>query len=243
MVKDYTLGLILCDHLRDEFKGDFPEYEVMFKSAFESHTPKLIWKIFDAINGELPENIDSCDGYLISGSGSSVYEQKKWMLSLEDFINELDFKNKPTVGLCFGHQIMAKALGGEVICAPAGWGIGFAKCLIDSDNPKNELGLEGVIAVGICHQDQVVKLPSNATSVGSAPHCKNFLIQFTRKMVGLQGHPEFEPGYISALLEKTKTQLTPLGYSVALESKAIIPDNQIIRKAITKFLTGQKECS
>lgn len=237
----FTIGLILCDQLRDQFSGDFPEYETMFKTAFEGKTSAFVWKTFDAVTEEFPTDLDVCDGYLISGSRSSVYEGKKWMLSLEGFINKLNRKNKPTVGLCFGHQIMAKALGGKVACAPEGWGIGFARCSVNSDSSKNQLALPEELTVGVCHRDQVVKLPTGATNIGSAPHCNNFLIQFTPKMVGFQGHPEFEPAYISALIEEAKTHLTPQEYSIALQSKRNAPDNQLIRKAITKFLTKQME--
>ena len=239
----FTIGLILCDQLRDQFSGDFPEYEAMFKSAFEGGKSKLTWETFDAVAGEFPTDLDLCDGYLISGSRSSVYEEKKWILSLEDFINKLNRKNKPTVGLCFGHQIMAKALGGTVICAPEGWGIGFARCSVDSGISRNQLALPEELTVGVCHRDQVVKLPAGATNIGSTPHCNNFLIEFTPKMVGFQGHPEFEPAYISALIEEAKNRLTPQEYSVALQSKKNAPDNQLIRKAITKFLTKQTEHS
>ena len=233
----FTIGLILCDQLRDQFSSDFPDYETMFKTAFEEKPQKFSWKTFDAVTGEFPKDLDSCDGYLISGSRSSVYEEKKWMLSLENFINKLNRNNKPTVGLCFGHQIMAKALGGTVTCAPEGWGIGFARCSVNSGISKGQLPLPKELTVGVCHRDQVVRLPTGATNIGSTPHCNNFLIQFTPKMVGFQGHPEFEPAYISALIEETKNLLTPQEYFVALQSKRNAPDNQLIRKAITRFLT------
>ena len=233
----FTIGLILCDQLRDQFSGNFPDYETMFKTAFEEKPQKFSWKTFDAVTGEFPKDLDSCDGYLISGSRSSVYEEKKWMLSLENFINKLNRNNKPTVGLCFGHQIMAKALGGTVTCAPEGWGIGFARCSVNSGISRKQLALPEELTVGVCHRDQVVKLPAGATNIGSTPHCNNFLIQFTPKMIGFQGHPEFEPAYISALIEETKNLLTPQEYFVALQSKRNAPDNQLIRKAITKFLT------
>ena len=73
----FTIGLILCDQLRDQFSGDFPEYETMFKTAFEGKTSAFAWKTFDAVTGEFPTDLDVCDGYLISGSRSSVYEGKK----------------------------------------------------------------------------------------------------------------------------------------------------------------------
>ena len=165
------------------------------------------------------------------------------MLSLENFINKLNRNNKPTVGLCFGHQIMAKALGGTVTCAPEGWGIGFARCSVNSGISRKQLALPEELTVGVCHRDQVVKLPAGATNIGSTPHCNNFLIQFTPKMIGFQGHPEFEPAYISALIEETKNLLTPQEYFVALQSKKNAPDNQLIRKAITKFLTKRTEHS
>ena len=239
----FTIGLILCDQLRDQFSSDFPDYETMFKTAFEEKPQKFSWKTFDAVTGEFPKDLDSCDGYLISGSRSSVYEEKKWMLSLENFINKLNRNNKPTVGLCFGHQIMAKALGGTVTCALEGWGIGFARCSVNSGISRKQLALPEELTVGVCHRDQVVKLPAGAINIGSTPHCNNFLIQFTPKMVGFQGHPEFEPAYISALIEETKNLLTPQEYFVALQSKKNAPDNQLIRKAITKFLTKRTEHS
>jgi len=239
----FTIGLILCDQLRDQFSGDFPEYEKMFKTAFEEKSQKFNWKTFDAVTGEFPKDLDSCDGYLISGSRSSVYEEKKWMLSLENFINKLNRNNKPTVGLCFGHQIMAKALGGAVTSAPEGWGIGFARCSVNSGISEGQLLLPEELTVGVCHRDQVVRLPTGATNIGSTSHCNNFLIEFTPKMVGFQGHPEFEPAYISALIEETKNLLTPQEYSVALQSKENAPDNQLIRKAITRFLTKRTEDS
>jgi len=78
---------------------------------------------YDVAAGELPARVEDHDGYLITGSPAGVYEPLEWIAPLLDFLRAA--RGAKLVGVCFGHQALAQALGGHVEKSERGWGVGL----------------------------------------------------------------------------------------------------------------------
>jgi GMP synthase-like glutamine amidotransferase len=117
-----SVGLLLCDHLDPEpaaVAGDYPE---LYPAAFGAHGLDI--RVYEATQGELPTDLDECDAWMVSGSRHSAYDDDAWISELSELIATIVTQKRPLAGICFGHQLAALALGGEVTRADAGWGVG-----------------------------------------------------------------------------------------------------------------------
>ena len=121
------VGLLECDHVDERFRdatdGDYLE---LFGRLFGAHVPDLELRPFDVVGGELPDGPEVCDGWVCTGSRHSAYDDLPWIADLQAFIREVAAAGRPFVGICFGHQVLAQALGGRVERA-SGWGAGVAR--------------------------------------------------------------------------------------------------------------------
>ena len=113
-MNELTIGILLTDHVVDDLQEKHGDQNDFYYKIFNEAHKDINLKIFDVTLDEYPQNIDDCDGYLITGSKLSVYDDVQWIRDLEVFIQLLHSKKKSLLGVCFGHQLIAKALGGEV---------------------------------------------------------------------------------------------------------------------------------
>jgi GMP synthase-like glutamine amidotransferase len=121
------IGILKTDAVRPEWVPAFGEYPDMFERLVRGADSSARFTTWDVEAGIHPSEgeIDSVDGFIITGSKSSVYDDKSWIRDLEGLIQTLHAKRKKMVGICFGHQIIAKALGGLVSKSEKGWGVGI----------------------------------------------------------------------------------------------------------------------
>ena len=190
------IGLLLSDFMPDEYLPISGEYVDMFAAMFSDHDVTLI--PYDAYSRQLPATVNECDGYIISGSRSSVNDDEQWIEELKQVIREAVAADVPMFGVCFGLQAMAEALGGNVEEFAGGWGGGVSTMIIDE--PRSWMaGAPASVSLIMSHEDQVVALPPGATRLGSSDHCENFLIEFAPRHVGIQGHPEFQTAFAEAI--------------------------------------------
>ena len=194
------LGLIQCDHVPTSLQSEFNDYPVMFERAFSEFDADLDWTVIDICAGSHDIEASDFDGFIISGSRSSVNDSKSWILLLLDLIIRIIEKEVPLVGLCFGHQAIAKALGGQVTRSKTGWNIGCVPVELTTGG-ENILNLAQQSCLYAFHQDSIAVLPENARSLGSTMLCKNFIVEFKKGVIGFQGHPEFDVAYMQGLLD------------------------------------------
>jgi GMP synthase (glutamine-hydrolysing) len=211
------IGILQCDHVRSDLQPKFGNYPQMFATMIHAHNRQHELLNFASCDGELPEGAEACEAYLLTGSASSVYEDLQWIRDLEAFVRGLHYQRKPTVGICFGHQILAKALGGETLKSPKGWGVGVAHQRIVANlgwmNPKVE-----EVKILVSHQDQVTKLPPQAQRILESEFCPNAMFQLGEHIIGCQGHPEFTSEYSRALMETRKGKMSETVRQVGLDS-------------------------
>ncbi|HEY4606372.1 MAG TPA: gamma-glutamyl-gamma-aminobutyrate hydrolase family protein [Acidimicrobiia bacterium] len=196
------VGLLVCDHVRPEFLGVSGDYDQMFHRLLAAHDDVDL-VTYDVVNGEVPFDPRECDAWLTTGSRYSVNDDEQWIRDLEQFVRDVYDADIPFVGICFGHQLIAKALGGSVVKSEHGWGVGVQGVEVREDVP-----LDGHYRVLTSHQDQIETLPPDAETLGWNDHCPVSLMG-VGSMLGIQGHPEFSLAYSAALMEARRGALIP----------------------------------
>lgn len=174
----------------------FGDYPAMFARLLG---PGFDIERFDVQAGKLPRDPAAHAAYLITGSPAGVYEPLPWIADLSEFIRTA--KSSRMVGVCFGHQIMAEALGGHVEKSAKGWGAGLHHYSIVKSEPWMDRA--ATVAVPASHQDQVVVQPPNTELVAASDFTPFAALAWTdRPAISFQFHPEFTPAFAKALIEK-----------------------------------------
>lgn len=181
-----TVGLLVCHDLPQQIKelhGDLTElYTGMLRDDC------LSFKSWQTWNGELPDNVHECDAWVITGSPAGAYDEDEWVKRLRSFIRDAYDTGVPMVGICFGHQAIAYTLGGVVKKHNSGFAAGVRE--------YNFVGEKEPLSLMALHGDQVLKAPSDATTIASAPYCAHAALRYGDKALSFQNHPEFTAGVI-----------------------------------------------
>ncbi len=233
------IGLLECDHVLERFRHIAGDYRDMFAALFASHGPHIALQSFDVCNGEFPPSLDACDAYLTTGSRFSAYDDIDWVQALKNFTRRIHEAKKPFVGVCFGHQMMAEALGGRVARAETGWGVGARGVEII----RREVWMrpeQSRCALQYMHQDQVERLPDDGVVIGDSDHCSVAMFLVGDSMLGIQAHPEFPKAYSEALLLDRVERIGEGRVKAALESLGQPTDEPVVAKWIVEFLEGRK---
>ncbi|KTD61140.1 glutamine amidotransferase-related protein [Legionella spiritensis] len=229
------LGLLLCDQVKEPLASIHGQYPAMFARLLLQADPTLIFPVYNAEREELPKHIDAADAYLITGSRHGVLDGYRWITKLEEFLLQLHHAEKKVVGICFGHQLLAKVLGGQVDKAPQGWGIGVSQNQITRQQPwmtpgKNSLHLP------VSHQDQVITPPLEAEILAGSAFCPFYMMQIGHHLMTVQGHPEFSTSYTRALIETRRDILGPKLAEESVKSLQLPVDNKLFAHWIVNFL-------
>jgi GMP synthase-like glutamine amidotransferase len=189
---------------------------------------------FSVAAGELPSVPRAHDAFLITGSPAGVYEPLPWIAPLEQFIRHAN--DSKMVGICFGHQVMAKALGGHVEKSDKGWGAGLHHYAITAREAWMDAVAE--IAAPASHQDQVVIQPPNSAVVARSDFTPFAALAWTdRPAISFQFHPEFSPAFAKALIEQ-RYDIVP-DPDAAIASLDAPNDNARVGGWIRDFLIGE----
>jgi len=208
------IGLLQCGYIDPSLIAEFGDYPEVFADLFAPFALDLV--TYDVQAGQVPSDPGACDGWLVSGSASSAYEPLAWIPPLEAFLRTLIEQETPLVAICFGHQLLAQAMGGRVERAPEGWGVGVHEYQVLSSPASGEAwspSTGGADRVGstvrliASHQDQVAGLPDRAEVVARTEHCKVAAYTLGPKALAIQPHPEFTPGLSARLMELRRSRI------------------------------------
>ncbi len=231
-----SIGILTCGQVRADLVETHGEYPAMFARLLAEVAPDVQTTAYRVYAGEYPA-LAAHDAFLISGSRFSVYDSDPWIARLEEYVRSLFHARKPTVGICFGHQMMARALGGITAKAPQGWGIGkhVAEIIKPADWMQPAAPDYGVF---VSHQDQVLRLPPGAELLARNAHCPNSMFIVDGLFLGIQGHPEFT-GEFARDLALGRAEI----YGQALLDKALPSysepvDSTLVARWIVNFLRG-----
>jgi GMP synthase-like glutamine amidotransferase len=183
------IGILKADSVLPDLAAHHGEYPDMFREVLVAAEPTAEVVSFDAEHGELPTESDACDRYVITGSRRSVYEEIPWIADLAAWARRAETARTPLVGVCFGHQLIAQALGGRTEKADRGWTIGVQEYSLDRPFIPRSPPLRRPIH---SHRDQVTALPASAERIGGNAACPVALYRMAPRALR-QGHPEFSP--------------------------------------------------
>jgi GMP synthase-like glutamine amidotransferase len=183
------IGILQCGHLMEEVANRHGNYSALYRRLLgEADFEYETWSVVDM---EFPESVHDADGWLLSGSRHGAYEDLPFIKPLEAFIRTAYAEHVPLVGICFGHQIIAQALGGKVEQYKDGWAIGRQTYHFDD---------LGEVSLNAWHKDQIVRRPEGATVVASNDFCENAALVYDTRAFTVQAHPEFDNPVLADLV-------------------------------------------
>lgn len=229
------LGLLICDSVREPLATRHGEYPAMFERLLKAVRPSLGFRSFAVHLGEYPASPAVCDAWIVSGSRRSVYEDEPWIRWLEAFVRDLHAARRRTVGICFGHQMIGRALGGRTEKAAQGWGIGRHSARIVAREPWMQPPLDDY-GLFVSHQDQVTALPPGARALATNEHCPYSMFVVDDVLLGIQGHPEFDAAYARDLLSGRETLVGADTVARALPTFDEATDARIVAQWMLGFL-------
>jgi GMP synthase (glutamine-hydrolysing) len=191
------IGILQTGHAPDALRPTHGDYPAFFERLLAERG--LTFRTWAVVDGEFPEGPHDAEGWLITGSRHGAYEDHPWIPPLEGLIRRIHAAGVPLVGICFGHQIVAQALGGTVEKFGGGWSVG-----------RTEYDWKGErIALNAWHQDQVTRKPEGAEVVASSPFCANAALLYGDRIFTVQAHPEFGRHFTRDLIETRGRGLVP----------------------------------
>ena len=198
------IGILQTGIAPDSLKADFGDYPAFFETLLAGNG--FEFTTYVVVNNDFPPDVQAADGWLITGSRHGAYENHAFITPLEDFIRSAAAAKVPMVGVCFGHQIMAQALGGKVEKFIGGWSVG-----------ANDYDFEGqTVTLNAWHQDQVTSVPKGAKIIAHSPFCAVAGLAYGTHGLSVQAHPEFSSEFVEGLMDSRGKGVVP----EALLSKA-----------------------
>jgi len=237
------IAILQADAVLEQFQPKHGNYPLMIADLLRRAADRAGLAVemenFAVFEDEYPVDVSDFDGYVISGSRKSVYDDEPWISRLGEFVRLIHTRRIKLVGICFGHQLIAEALGGKTMGADVGWGVGIHDYDIKQPAWFMAPGTESFSLI-VSHQDQVVDLPDGAVLLAGSSFCPNSLYTIEDHILAMQGHPEFSREYSRDLIQWREEILGPEKYAEGLASLENELSEQQVGDWIIRFLRGAK---
>lgn len=193
------IAILMAQADVSDFSRRFPDDGEKFITLLSNERPDWEYSNHMVFQGEFPRDITNYDGFLITGSTASSNDTDAWVQRLQEMVRAIDGAQIPLFGACFGHQLIAKALGGTVVENPGGWRFGVAHSAIATPC-KWMAPTNAALPQYAAHCEQVSRLPIGATTYATAkgtPHAG-----FTKgtHIATTQYHPEMTCSFFDQLV-------------------------------------------
>ena len=219
-----TLTIIETGRPPEAIADAWPPYPDMFESLLGPHLNGWTYETATVSPGGVLPDPSKLDAILITGSAAGVYDDLPWMAPLMDFIRWAADAQTPQIGICFGHQAIAHALGAKVAKSDKGWGIGRHEYDIVAPQPWMGTTAPQQFSLGVSHQDQVLSLPPGATLVAQNDFCEYAALAYPgANAISLEGNQEFSAGYSCALYGVRKGTKLPIEMVTRAEASFAAP--------------------
>lgn len=190
------IGILMAGHVMDEMRPEFGDLDAQFHRLLEGHG--FDFTTYAVVDGIFPASPEDHDGWIITGSKFGTYDGHDWIARLEELVRAIYAADRPLVGICFGHQIIAQALGGVNEKFGGGWSLGHQTYLLADGRTRKVMAW---------HQDQVTSAPEGAACVGSSEFCRNAYLLYGDRAYTMQPHPEFSASFTDGLLHHRRAGL------------------------------------
>jgi GMP synthase-like glutamine amidotransferase len=232
------LTIIQTGELAQPLRDRFGSYSAMFERMFDATGLGFSYEIVRVFDGAPLPDPAKLEGIVITGSAAGVYDDLPWMEPLRQFIRTAYAKKIRMLGICFGHQIMADALGGDVRKSDKGWGLGRHVYTVQH-RPGFMASAPGTLAVACSHQDQVIVPPPEAEVILASEFTPNAGLAYKNgAALSFQPHPEFLDDYTLALAEMRRGKASDQTIEEALASVATPSDSAAMAEYIGRFFKG-----
>lgn len=229
------LAILDADTLYDTLQARYVSYGQMFRHLLHDAGGDWEISIYRVIDGEYPEDPAAYHGFLITGSKYDSFADDDWIVTLRRYVQALYQRGKLLVGVCFGHQLLAHALGGRAGRSDAGWGLGVMRYQLEAHPGFADEQFSSVELIA-SHQDQVLALPEQAQRLLSNDFCPNAGFYIPGRVLAIQPHPEFSAEYAKALLDLRAEQLPAALVERARASLEASHDGLRVGKWIRNFM-------
>lgn len=192
--------ILVCDWFEGLLPEFVPSFPSLFMEMFDAVQEGLTYQLYNVPEGELPSSLNRNDLYLIAGSRAGTYEPLPWIEQAIRFVQRAAEADIRLTGTCFGHQLIAQALGGQVQPAPQGWGAG-ARCATVTHPAATPYLSDGLLCLLYNHNDQVVALPPAAERIATSKFCPNEALCIGPRILTFQGHPEYNLPYMRHVID------------------------------------------
>jgi GMP synthase (glutamine-hydrolysing) len=200
--------------------------------------PESQWDVHDVEHGMFPETVAAYDGFVITGGKASAYDRDDWVLRLLDTVREAHARQVPLLGICLGHQVIAKALGGEVGINPKGWEIGLTEVRPTPDGHRHPALAAAPNPLWILetHQDVVTRLPPGAVHLAASGKTEFEMYHLGPSVLCLQGHPEMDNEEVREIIRRREKHLAPEVVRQGMASLAGTPHRDFLQNLCRSFL-------
>ena len=232
------IGLLRMCELAEPARAAHGDYATVFRDFYAAHPVEIV--DVPVHDGATPASIDECDAWVISGSPASTYEDLPWIATGEEIVRSIVAAERPLFGICFGHQLMAQALGGRVERADVGWGAGAHRYDVVERPAATDVVLPDRLTVLAMHQDQVTEVPVDGSVWLRSEFCPNAGIAYGERAWSIQPHPEFTPRLVEALCRDRRLRLGPEVADAAIASLAQPLDGHLLADADVRRAAGAR---
>ncbi|KAL9231922.1 hypothetical protein vseg_007081 [Gypsophila vaccaria] len=244
-VNNKKYAVLMCaedsEYVKKKYGGYFGVFVKMLREEGEK------WDVFRVANNEFPNEgeVSTYDGFVITGSCNDAHSNDAWICKLLELLVKLDFLKKKVLGICFGHQILGRSLGGKTGRAGSGWDIGLRSIHLSPSTTKvfSNLKIPSMLNIIECHQDEIWELPPKVEVIAWSNKTTIEMFKHEDHMMGIQGHPEYNKDILVHLIDRLlQKNLIEVNYANELRGKFMEsrePDKEAWRKLCVGFLKGR----
>jgi GMP synthase-like glutamine amidotransferase len=222
------IAVLMANTDESEFAQGHPKDGSKFEALLQEVRPDWRVSVYSVKDGQFPAAGARYDGWIITGSPASVHDGDAWVGQLFGLIRQIVADGVPLFGACFGHQAIAKALGGVVGYNPGSWVFGLTETEMEGQR----------LRLYAAHKEQVLALPEGAVVVGGNADCPVGSFAIGRHVLTTQYHPEMTPEFIAALVQEMRGQLPDAVVDSAARSLDRVADRAAIAARIVRFFEG-----
>ena len=242
------IAILVCSTDSSGFSEQYPNDGEKFVTLLQPIRPDWSFHAVPVNENVLPGLVSDHDGYIVTGSPKSNQESDDWVERLHAFIRKLDEARAPTVGICFGHQAIAAALGGRLQENPGdttaeSFNIGVETLHLVSEEPWMKPPRDA-LSLYAAHAEQVTRLPKSARLIGWSHDCPvaSFVVgeRGREHMLACEFHPEIYRDFIRAMIVSKESDLGSDVVAAKLEEIETETDGAVMGEWMARFLEMER---